>query len=50
MLFIIIAILALFLGLFFFLWSFIASSKQMTNEFHFDPDEYGLREHQEVNE
>jgi uncharacterized protein YneF (UPF0154 family) len=48
MLFIIIAIFALFLGVFLFLWSFIARSKQMTNQFHFDPDEYGLREHVEV--
>lgn len=50
MLFIIIAISGFILGVFLLFWSFIAQSKKMTNEFHFDPDEYGLREHQEVNE
>ena len=48
MLFIIIAIFALFLGVFLLFWALFAQSKQMTNDFHFDPDEYGLREHVEV--
>lgn len=48
MLFIVIAILALFLGFFLLFWALFAQSKQMTNDFHFDPDEYGLREHVEV--
>lgn len=48
MLFIIIAISGFILGLFLLFWSFIAQSKQMTNDFHFDPDEYGLREHVEA--
>jgi hypothetical protein len=48
MLFIIIAISGFILGFFLLFWALFAQSKQMTNDFHFDPDEYGLREHVEV--
>ena len=48
MLFIIIAISGFILGVFLLFWALFAQSKQMTNQFNFDPDEYGLREHQEA--